>query len=133
MVRPKLDIYFDGDDRGQKTAAMSALGTCRGMQRMTVTPVRPTRSLRQNASYWALVVEPFRQFLRDQELGAVDRDYAHRIIVAKILGTVPVIDPATGEVLANEPRPTKDLSVEEFSDFVERARAWLADMFHIVT
>jgi hypothetical protein len=44
---------------------------------------------------------------------------------------VTVTNSGTGEVIGERVRSTTELNVEEFSEYLEKVIAWLADMFGI--
>ena len=132
MSRPKVDAILDFDNGAIKADVLRKLGTYRGQYKVKVLPTRPQRSSNQNRWYHAAIVQPFAEFLTDNGYEVIGHDEAHEIIKAKFL-RVDVCDPGTGEVVAERVRSTTDLSTEEFSDYCERARAWLLDMFGIHT
>jgi hypothetical protein len=94
-------------------------------------PRRPTRTLAQNAYWHGVIVESLRQFLAAQDYENCDHDFAHEILKEKFL-RVPVYSPRTGAVMCYRTRSTADLDTAEFTDLIERARAWLADRFNVV-
>ncbi len=108
------------------------VGRLQGPYEVEFRPRRNTRSLQQNRAYWALVVEPFFEFLREQDYEISSRDMAHELLRAKLL-TVDVTNPETGEVIGSRVRSTTELSTEEFSRYFDDCRHWLLDFFGIVT
>lgn len=132
MPRPRVNNVLNLDTPETKRRLLAFVGALRGFYAVKVEPKRDSRSLRQNAWYHACIVEPFRQFLADQDYEATSHEAAHEILKAKFL-TVEIADPQTGEVIGRRVRGSSDLSTEEFSDYCERCRAWLLDFFGIVT
>lgn len=131
-MRPKLDTIIDFDNADLKKSVLRSIGTFTGQYKVKVLPTKPQRSGPQNRFYHAAIVEPFADFLRDQDYSVTSHDEAHEILKGKFL-TVDVCDPLTGEVIAHRVRSTTDLSTEEMSEYCERCRAWLLDFFGIVT
>lgn len=129
MPRPALDFIADMTPE-TKRKLMSAVGVLTGMYEVTIQPKRDTRSLRANAYYWSCVVQPFFEFLRDQEIQLTDPEQAHNEIKKIVLGTFFV---KTGKSIFEVPASTKKMNVEEFADYVDRARVWLAAMVGIET
>lgn len=132
MPREKCKAILDLSDRDMKQRFIRWIGTLAGAYEVEVRPRRNTRSLQQNAYYWACVVTPLADFLSAQDYELNTPEDAHEILKAKFL-TTPVINPETGEIIGRIVRSTTDLSTEEMTDYIERARAWMLDFFGIWT
>jgi hypothetical protein len=87
-------------------------------------PYSPRRSNRANSFYWAAVVVALVQFFEEQGQ-MVSAEYAHDLLVRRNLGEREVMAPdGAVEKLRLE---THTLSRDEFSAYVERCIAWLAE------
>lgn len=135
MPRPTFKLTLDCSDAEKKARAVrefaAFVGKATGVYEFDGEPKKNTRSLQQNKWYWGVIVQLFYEFLRDQDYEITSPDAAHGFIAAKLLRE-ELINPATGEVIGRRIRSTTELSTAEFSDYCERARAWLADFFGIV-
>ena len=132
MAREKWKGTIDLDNVDLKRRFRNWVGALRGTYDVEIKPRKPLRSLKQNAWYHAAVVEPFAQFLRDQDYEVCGHDECHELLKEKFLA-VEIADPLTGEVIGRSIRSTTDLSKDEFADYCERCRAWLLDFFGIIT
>jgi hypothetical protein len=92
--------------------------------RIKIRPARLTQHDKFRAYYFAVVVEAFYLFLREQDPGAT-KDDAHRRLKWECGLRVEEPDFRTGEIVTTGVRSITKISDEEFSDFVARARAWL--------
>lgn len=129
--RPTIKFpALDMDNREIKRRLVTEVGALTGMYEVELKPKRSTRTLKQNAAWWALVVEPLFRFLRAQEYDIYDPDQAHEMLKVKLL-RIAVVCERTGEVLGYRTRSTTELSTTEFADLYDRARAWLDDKFGI--
>jgi hypothetical protein len=132
MPRASIDILADLGNRDTKRRLIASIGVMQGMYEVTIRPRRDTRSLRQNAFYWAAVVTPFFEYLRAQDAEVVEAEQAHYWLKAKCLPPKRITDPATGEIVETV-ADSRTLSVEEFGEYIDRCRHWLDVMFGIVT
>lgn len=109
---------------------MSEIGRLSGPHEVLIKPIKRTRSLDQNAYYWAAVVAPFTEWLREQYGdNSIDKEQAHEMLKVKILGLKEhQID---NETLYLIPR-SKTLKTDEFSEYVEKCAAWLSEFANIV-
>lgn len=128
----KDSILVNFSDRAAKQKVMSEIGRLTGLYELTLKPRARTRSLDQNSYYWVAVVEPFTQWLREVYGDSrIDKDQAHEMLKAKILGITKKEIPGSGEDLMLLPR-SKTLTVEEFSEYIEKCAAWLAEFCEII-
>lgn len=117
-------------DLATKRQLMAEIGRLSGPHEILIRKIRLTRSLNANKYYFAAVVQPFCEWLREAYGDpAIDKEQAHEMLKVKILGmSKKEVD---GETLHLIPR-SKTLTDEEFSDYIERASAWLAEFAGIV-
>jgi hypothetical protein len=120
------------DNLTTKRRFMQKIQTMTGLWEISMKPRRFTRSLNQNSYYWAAVVSPFTDWLRN-EWGdsSVQLEQAHELLKTKILGTKELVNKKTGEVIEIT-RSSKMLDTHEFGEFIENAAAWLAEFTGIV-
>jgi hypothetical protein len=120
------------DNLQTKRRFMQKVQTMSGLWEISMKPRKLTRSLSQNAYYWAAVVAPFTEWLR-AEWGESDvqPEQAHELLKTKILGTRELVNKQTGEAIEIT-RSSKRLDTHEFGEFIENAAAWLAEFTGIV-
>lgn len=130
MPRPQIDDVFDFDSPVVQRQVAAALRGMKGLNRVTVKPVRETRSTRANGYYFAAVVTPFFEFLRDQDERVTSREQAHIELKRQVLGTVAV---RIGNVVSRIVPDTHDMDSATFADYVDRCRAFLSNQVGIET
>jgi hypothetical protein len=114
-----------------KRRLIDSIGPLAGLYECRIEPRKNTRSSQQNRYFHGVIVEMFYQFLRDQDYDAASPEAAKGFLKAKFL-LHELVNPETGEVIGRRVKSTAELSSEEFGDFIDRARAWLADFFGLV-
>lgn len=122
--RRKIEGLFDLSDTNLKRRICVAIGSMTGPYEVSVAPKRNTRSNRQNAAWWSMIVEPYYQFLKEQECTIHCRDQAHELLKRELLD-LPIVNRQNGEVVGHVSRNTKELDTAEFADLFERAQAYL--------
>lgn len=86
----------------------------------TIERWKPTRSLKQNARYWTVLVPLAQHFLSKTRDLPLSEDQTHYVLVSAFAGCD--ITP-----LGPVPVPTRTMNVEQFSIYMEKVQAWLAD------
>lgn len=125
-------ILINMSDAAAKRQVMTQIGKLTGLYELYLKPRKRTRSLDQNAYYFSGVVTPFRDWLRENYGDEqITTDQAHEMLKVKILGLDEKRIEGTNETIAIIPR-SKTLTVEEFSDYIEKCSAWLAEFCSIV-
>jgi hypothetical protein len=120
----KLKAIINFKDPSQKRRLLSQLGALTDPHAVELKPYSPRRSNRANSFYWAAVVVALVQFFEEQGQ-MVSAEYAHDLLVRRNLGEREVMAPdGAVEKLRLE---THTLSRDEFSAYVERCIAWLAE------
>lgn len=120
------------DDVPTKRRFMQKVQTMTGLWEIQMKPRRFTRSLNQNAYYWAAVVTPFTEWLRGEWGDSnVQVEQAHELLKTKVLGTRELVNKKTGEAIEIT-RSSKMLDTHEFGEFIDNAAAWLAEFTGIV-
>jgi hypothetical protein len=131
-MRQSIEGIFDHDSHDVRRALMSAVGASRGLWEWKVKPRKATRSLRQNAWYWSCLITPLFQHLRDQDWDINSPVDVHEMVALKFLPRV-IANRRTGEIMRTKlRRSTRELNTEEFSDYCERLREWMAATFDII-
>jgi hypothetical protein len=128
MGRESIDNIIDFDSRTLRQQVMSIVGRLSGLYEVKLKPRRATRTTRANAYYWAAIVTPFYEFLREQDPFITDKQQAHVEIKRQVLGTREVR--AGGFVYRIVPT-THDMDGPTFWDFVERAAFFISDKVKI--
>lgn len=115
-----------------KRELMVQIGRLQGLYEFYLKPRKRTRSLDQNAYYFGAVVTPFRDWLRENYGDTqISTDEAHEMLKVKILGLTEKQIPNSPETVTIIPR-SKTLTVEEFSEYIEKCAAWLSEFCEIV-
>lgn len=128
----KDTILINMSDAAAKRQLMIEIGRLSGLYEFYLKPRKRTRSLDQNAYYFAAVVTPFRDWLRENYGDSqISTDEAHEMLKVKILGLTEKQIPGSDETFTVIPR-SKTLTVEEFSEYIEKASSWLAEFCSIV-
>lgn len=123
---------YNLDDITVKRRLLSAIGALRGLHTIQIKKIRPTRSSKANSYYWAAVVTPFRDWLREEYGDSkIDSEQAHEMLKVKILGLDEKYVEDKKEVLRLIPR-SKTLSTEEFSKYIRECSEWLEEFCGIV-
>lgn len=109
------------------------IGTLEGMYHFDVHPQRDTRNLRQNSFYWACVVAPYYEWLKEQGTEDIVTEYdAHEELRKRLLGDKPVFSKKTGAILTHHRVSTTELDKPKFFEYVERCRDVLARDCNII-
>lgn len=127
-----LKQVYNFDSLQTKRRFMQNVQAMSGLWEISMKPRRFVRSLNQNAYYFAAVVSPFAEWLRNEwgdSSGTVEQ--AHELLKTKILGTKELVNKKTGEVIEIT-QSSKTLDTHEFGEFIENAAAWLAEFTGIV-
>ena len=128
----KDSLIVNMSDREVKQRLMIEIGRLSGLYEILIKPRKKTRSLNQNAYYWAAVVTPFTEWLRENYGDSqIDKEQAHEMLKVKILGLEEKHIPDTGEKVTLIPR-SKTLSIEEFEEYIEKCSAWLSEFCGII-
>lgn len=127
---PKDTLLVNLSDPTVKRKLMTQIGRLSGLYEFYLKPRKRTRSLDQNAYYWAAVVTPFTDWLREAYGDSqINKEQAHEMLKVKILGLQEKeID---GETFTLIPR-SKTMTVEEFTEYIEKCAAWLAEFCEII-
>jgi hypothetical protein len=123
-----LELTIDMGDAADRLRLWDELRQLKGEHRFTIRACR-VRTSPQNRLYWGQVVREFAKFLRAQGQPRTAMQ-CHRMLATKFL--MQSVCDADGVYIADEVRSTTDLSVEEFSEYIENCVVWLADTFGIV-
>jgi hypothetical protein len=130
--RPKDTLLVNMSDAAAKRELMIQIGRLSGLYEVYIKPRKRTRSLNQNSYYWAAVVQPFTDWLRENYGDSkIDKEQAHEMLKVKVLGLEQKEIPGKSESVTIIPR-SKTLTVEEFSEYIEKCAAWLAEFCEIV-
>lgn len=87
------------------------------------------RSLEQNKLYWKCIVERVWQLMNAQG-NAYTREQAHDFLRDMHL-RVEVVNPLTGEIMGHRTMSTTELSVEEFTEYIEKCNVWCCEFFGV--
>ena len=129
MNRPSFTETIDmTPDNRQRL--MRFIGRLTKEYRVSLEPARTSASQRQRNYYFACVVQPFYEFLREQEACVVEKDQCHIELKRHVLGTRPV---PTGKITLRIVPSIAKMTPEELTDYIDRARTWLASAVGIVT
>jgi len=125
-------LIFNLSDLSVKRALISRIGTLQGLWEVRLKQRKRTRTLDQNAYYFAAIATPFREWLREQYGDSqITTDQAHEMLKVKILGMDEKLIEGTDEVLRLIPR-SKTLDTAEFAEYIFKCSAWLESFCGIV-
>lgn len=127
MFAAVIDFQNDADKR----KLWGVLKHCSGKQRVEICRHRQRRSDRANRYYWGVVVPAARQALYETQGEMFDPEESHEFLKALFLSK-PIVDKRTGELLATVVGSSAKLNTEQFSDYVEKVRLWLADYAGVI-
>lgn len=127
---PPLVVNFDNVE--SKRRVMQRIQRLKGLHEISIRQRKKTRSLNANAYYWAAVVQPFTEWLRD-EWGdpTITTEQAHALLKVKVLGAKEKVIESTGEIMELIPT-THDMDKDDFAIYLDKAIAWLAEFTGIV-
>lgn len=134
----KDSLIVNLSDPAVKRQLMTEIGRLSGLYEVLIRPRKRTRSLDQNAYYWTAVVAPFTEWLRETYGDTqIDKEQAHEMLKVKILGLqekrIAIKSEETDGVLHLPLIPrSKTLTVEEFTEYIEKCAAWLAEFCEII-
>jgi hypothetical protein len=87
------------------------------------------RSSQSNKYYWAVVVEEIR--IRFKQLGhRLSAEEVHEFLKEKF-NPIEIVNGETGELLGMTGGSTADMNQPEFSDYVDRIKAWASETLEI--
>ena len=122
----KDSLVVNLSDAAVKRALMSEIGRMSGPYEISIKAIKRTRSLDSNRYYFAAVVGPFRDWLREvYGDNQISTEQAHEMLKVKILGLDEKQIEGTAETVTIIPR-SKTLNAEEFSNYVEKCIHWLS-------
>lgn len=128
MSTKREALILDMDNRDVKRRLMSKIGALRGPWELTLKPYKQTRSLDQNAYWFAAVVTPFAGWLREEWGEQIEIEQAHEMLKQKILGTRKI---DIGGELVSVPPSSRTLDTGEFAELIEKASDWLGKFCNI--
>lgn len=131
-MRKEPSQVLNLDDINIKRRLMSRIGSMSGLWDISMTPRKLTRSLNANAYYWAAVVAPFTEWLREQWGDpTISTEQAPIELKRAVLGVREKVNKVTGEVMELTPT-THDMDQEEFGLFIENASVFLEKFANIL-
>lgn len=117
-------------DVASRRRLMQHIGSLRGLWDVTFKQRVKTRSLNQNAYWWAAIIPPWLEYVREQYGDpTITKEQAHVALKRILLGTKdkPL---KNGEVIEIVP-DTHDLDQIAFSQLIEQAAQWLGEFCEI--
>ena len=124
MARPS--IKFDGDltDIDVRRKLQNAIAGMRGAYHVKIEPANPKASNPQRGYYHAVICQALADYENEQQIEKWNAGMAHEAFKARILG-MEEIRHADGRLLFSRPRSTAPYDTVEFTDYIEKCRAWL--------
>ncbi len=131
MARKEPPLVINLSDLSAKRRLMERVQKLRGLYEVSIEPRKKTRSLNANSYYFAAVVSPFREWLREQwgDPG-ITTEQAHTLLKQQVLGNKEKVL-ETGEVIELIPT-THDMDQYDFADYIDKAAEFLARFASIV-
>lgn len=131
-MRPSVDGTYDMSSAEVKRQMMSLVGRLSGMYELRIKPRRATRSLRANSWYFGFIVKPLYDRLRELGWDVQSPADVHEMLATHFLPRT-VFNHRTGEVMRTKlRRSTKELSVEEFTEYADKCVELLAEKFDVL-
>lgn len=132
MARKEPPQVLNFDNLDTKRRFMQKIQKLRGLQEVSISPRKKTRSLNANAYYWIAYIQPFTEWLRD-EWGdpTITTEQAHALLKVKVLGAKEKLIEETGEVIELIPT-THDMDKDEFAIYLDKASEWLREFAGIL-
>jgi hypothetical protein len=137
MARVADDIVASGQIRDGKLYVRNRRDFDRQIAQMkdgweleiAVTRRRATRSIQANAYYWGEVIRKFHDHCRRQDMGYTENDL-HELCKARFLPKRLAISDDNGEIVGDYVMggSTRSLNTNEFYEYVEQVRQWLAEL-----
>lgn len=131
MSKREPPLILNLDDIDTKRRLMSKIQRLTGLWEITLQPRRRTRTLNQNAYYFAAFVTPFREWINENWGESFDLDQAHTQLKIAVLGMDEKVNTQTGEIIELVPT-SRFKDTAEFSDYLEKAAEFLARTCNIV-
>lgn len=126
------NIVLNLSDLESKRRLMSKIGGLQGLWEVSLKQRKRTRTLNQNAYYWAAYVTPFTEWIKEAEGDpSITTEQAHLALKSAVLGSKTVMNKTTGEAIELPP-PTHNMETDEFSIYLDSAAKWLAEFCGIV-
>jgi hypothetical protein len=131
-VKDALVINLASTD--QKHKLMRFIGTLpAGLYDVLIKPHKKTRSLDQNAYYWTAYIQGWTEWLREASGEPwISKEQAHEALKKHVLGTTPIVNKQTGEVIDEMIPDSRFMDTKEFSEYLDRAAKFLAEFAEIV-
>lgn len=123
MIRAILNL----SDVQTKRRLLAQVGALTGEWSVELKRWRPTRSNRVNALYHVSRVEALREFFSAQGQ-EFTHDECHAMLRDELIPPKEVLDTNTGEVIMRLRGSSATLNTEEFSAYLERVDARLAEL-----
>lgn len=124
MAKAKSTVWNLTDVESRRRL-MRHIGSLRGLWDVTFKERTKTRSLDQNSFYWIAVVTPFTDWLKEsQGDNSITLEDAHEVLKQHILGVWELAG-------AKLTRSTRKLDTAEFSEYIEKCSAFLAEYCEI--
>lgn len=125
-------LVLNLSDMESKRRLMTKIGTLQGLWEVTLKQRKRTRSLDQNAYYFAAFVAPWLDWLRrEQGDPSITSEEAHEALKDAVLHPREVFNKSTGEVV-RIPHRSRTMTTEEFSIYLDLAAKFLAEFCGIV-
>ena len=131
-MKSDASITVNLSDVETKRRLMQKIGGLQGLWDVTLKQRKRTRSLNQNAYYFAALVAPWTEWLREQSGDpSITSEQAHAELKRAVLGTREIVRKDTGEIIELT-RTSHNLDTAEFAEFIEGAARFLAEFAGIV-
>lgn len=121
-------------DATEKRKLMSHIGALpEGLYEISIRAVKPRRSVDQNSYYWSGFIVPWLEWLREASGEPwITKEQAHEALKRHVLGTTPIINKGTGEVIDEMIPDSRFMDTKEFSEYLDRAAEFLASFAGVV-
>lgn len=121
------------DARSEKLRFLEGARRLKGVHEVSIRQIRPKRSTQANGYYWAAYIPGWLDWLRESSGEPwITKEQAHKSLVKHVLGTKDIINKETGEVIDEMIPETHLMDKHEFTEYLDRAAAFLASFCDLV-
>jgi len=126
-------LVLDMNSLHNKRRLMAKIGSLSGLWEFQMRRRKKTRSLNANAYYWSAYIPGWLEWLREASGEPwITAEQAHIVLKKHVLGSKPIVNKETGEVMDEVAPDTHDMDTGEFAEYLDRAAEFLASFCGIV-
>lgn len=124
------DHVIDFGDQRDKNRLWDSLKRLSGLNRITIRPYRENRTTQQNRYYWSCMIPAAVKGLEDAWGESLSPEACHEFLKNRFLSR-PIVNRATGEVVGQTVESSAFLDTQQFSQYLDQVRLFLAEYLHV--